>query len=425
MRIAIVTHSARIAGGVERYLDTVIPMLEAAGHEISILCEADAPSAARGISRAAGAAVWCVARLGAGRALEALRQWRPEIVYSHGLADVEIEAQALTLAPSIVFAHDYRALCVSGSKTFSFPGSTPCARRLSAGCVAHFYPRRCGGLSPLTMLADFRRAARRLAMLRSTHAVLVASEYVRAEFLRNGLSPEAVRCVGLPIVDRGGVPPTTSQVAGDAQRVSPVRLILAGRMEPLKGGQLLLDELPSIAAALGRPVVAIFAGDGRARPAWARRAEAIVRRHPNLHIEFTGWVDATALNSLFDSSDLLVMPSLWPEPFGMVGPEAGIRGLPTAAFAAGGIPEWLTDGLNGALARGPQSAASLADAVIRCLRDPIEHERLRRGAIEQAKRFNPQRHLDFVANVIGELPMPATVVHVEIPGHGATSLCSS
>jgi glycosyltransferase involved in cell wall biosynthesis len=424
MRIAIVTHSARLAGGVESYLDTAIPLLETVGHEISLLCEADAPSTARAISRAADAPLWCVAQLGARRALESLRQWRPELVYSHGLADEELEAQALTLAPSMVFAHDYRAICVSGSKTFSFPGSTPCVRRLGAGCVANFYPRRCGGLSPLTMLADFRGASRRLAILRSARAVLVASEFVRAEYLRNGLSPDAVHCVGLPIVDRGRVEPATS-IPADVQKASPLRLVFVGRMEALKGGQILLDALPSISAALARPVVATFAGDGRARFEWARRADVIVRGHPQLRIEFTGWLDAAALNSLFDSSDLLVLASLWPEPFGLVGPEAGIRGLPAAAFAIGGIPEWLTDGVNGALARGSQSAQSLADAVVRCLRDPVEHVRLRRGAIDQAKRFSPRRHLDSLARVIEEISTQATVVRVESPSCDSTSLFSS
>jgi glycosyltransferase involved in cell wall biosynthesis len=131
------------------------------------------------------------------------------------------------------------------------------------------------------------------------------------------------------------------------------------------------------------------------------------------------------LNSLFDSADLLVLPSLWPEPFGLVGPEAGIRGLPAAAFALGGIPEWLTDGVNGAIARGLQSASSLADAVVRCLRDPVEHGRLRRGAIEQAKRFSPQRHLNFLARIIEAISTQAAAVRVEIPSRDSTSLFSS
>jgi glycosyltransferase involved in cell wall biosynthesis len=141
-----------------------------------------------------------------------------------------------------------------------------------------------------------------------------------------------------------------------------LRLLFAGRMESLKGGTVLLDALPLVSSALSRPLVLTFAGDGSGRFGWARRADAIVRRHPAMRIEFTGWIEPAALAALFDSSDLLVVPSLWPEPFGLVGPEAGMRGLPAAAFAAGGIPEWLTDGVNGALAYGlPPAAADLAD----------------------------------------------------------------
>jgi glycosyltransferase involved in cell wall biosynthesis len=166
----------------------------------------------------------------------------------------------------------------------------------------------------------------------------------------------------------------------------------------------LLDALPLISSALSRALLVTFAGDGGARLEWTRRAAAIARNHPTLHVEFTGWIDSVALTSLFESSDLLVVPSLWPEPFGLVGPEAGSRGLPAAAFAVGGIPEWLTEGGNGALAHGvPPSPTDLANAVVRCLRDPLEHARLRRGAIELAKRFSPERHLDALTKVIDEI----------------------
>ena len=147
-----------------------------------------------------------------------------------------------------------------------------------------------------------------------------------------------------------------------------------------------------------------FAGDGGARLEWARRAEAIARSHPTLRVEFTGWVDSVALTSLFESSDLLVVPSLWPNPSASLDPRPGSRGLPAAAFAVGGIPEWLTEGGNGALALGvPPSPTDLANAVVRCLRDPLEHARLRRGAIELAKRFSPERHLDALTKVIDEI----------------------
>ncbi len=87
------------------------------------------------------------------------------------------------------------------------------------------------------------------------------------------------------------------------------------------------------------------------------------------------------------------MPSLWPEPFGLSGLEAGRFGLPTTAFAVGGIPEWLTDGVNGAIASlDGVRATSLAHAIERCL-DPNHHAQLRDGAREVAGRYTMERHL--------------------------------
>jgi glycosyltransferase involved in cell wall biosynthesis len=409
VRIAIVTISARIIGGVESYLDTVIPLLEAAEHEIAMLCDFDGPDGSPRISRSASVPVWLATADGAAHALDSLRQWRPDLIYTHGLSDTHIEARALEIAPAIAFAHDYRATCISVHKAFAFPTATPCARPLGAGCLGHFYPRRCGGLNPFAMLSDFRHAARRLELLRSLPAVLTASEYVRAECVRNGLTPAAVRCVGLPVIEREGSGAATPPTGAVSDK--PLRLLFAGRMEPLKGGHILLEALPSVHSALSRPLILTFAGDGRSRVEWARRADALVRRHPAVRVDFTGWLTPAVLRSLFDSSDLLVVPSLWPEPFGLVGPEAGMRGLPAAAFATGGIPEWLTDGTNGALAREiPPTPADLADAIVRCLRDPVDHARLRRGAVELARRFRPERHLRRLADVFEQVASQAPVI---------------
>ena len=114
-----------------------------------------------------------------------------------------------------------------------------------------------------------------------------------------------------------------------------------------------------------------------------------------IHGSFAGWLDSYDIEQLMLNSDLLVVPSTWPEPFGLVGPEAGLRGLPAAAFAVGGIPEWLSDGINGHLAPGDSpSAAGLARAIVDCVRDPAELARLKNGAQELSNRFNLDAHID-------------------------------
>ena len=79
-----------------------------------------------------------------------------------------------------------------------------------------------------------------------------------------------------------------------------------------------------------------------------------------------------------------------------------------AAFAVGGIPDWLHEGENGALAPGdPPTSAGLADAVARCL-DPAMYPSLRRGAYAAAQRHSLDAHLDRLEEVFrGVLDHPA------------------
>jgi glycosyltransferase involved in cell wall biosynthesis len=81
----------------------------------------------------------------------------------------------------------------------------------------------------------------------------------------------------------------------------------------------------------------------------------------------------------------------------------GLRGVPVAAFAVGGIPEWLTDGVNGHLAPGdPPTSAGLARAIAKCLESPLNYERLRRGALEMARQFTGGGHLAALSEIFAK-----------------------
>ena len=410
MRIAIVTSYSRKAGGAEGYLDRVIGELRAAGHHIALLAEFDAPADRAPIRVPADGPAWCATTLGWEAALKSLRDWRADIVFSQGLDDPAREAQAIEMAPAVFFAHAYRGCCISGAKSFAFPKLRPCSRRLGSACLFHFYPHRCGGLSPLTALSDFRRESQRLRLLRSYRAIVTASEYMRTEYLRNGFGPEAVTVIPYPAHSSDMAQPTrvsahqwaeadqsdgsaSSSAYGSAGGRGPYRLLFAGRMEPLKGAAMMLDSLPRLAASIERGIHLTLVGDGRERAKLEKQACHMQSDPERLRIRFAGWLDSMQLKQAFQQSDLLVVPSLWPEPFGLVGPEAGLESLPAAAFAVGGIPEWLLDGINGYLAPAdPPMPERLAQAIVKCLSDPETHARLRRGALQVAQRFTVKNH---------------------------------
>jgi glycosyltransferase involved in cell wall biosynthesis len=66
----------------------------------------------------------------------------------------------------------------------------------------------------------------------------------------------------------------------------------------------------------------------------------------------------------------------------------------------GGIPDWLSEGVNGYLAPGdPPTAAGLSEAIVKCLHDPSVYARLRIGAVHMARRFSMEAHLSALLEV--------------------------
>jgi glycosyltransferase involved in cell wall biosynthesis len=106
-----------------------------------------------------------------------------------------------------------------------------------------------------------------------------------------------------------------------------------------------------------------------------------------------------------------VAPSLWPEPFGLVGLEAGLQAIPAAAFAVGGIPDWLIPGITGELAPGdPPTIEGLSCAIVRALRNREHYERLSLGAWKIARQFTVDRHLDVLEPILANRPSSRVAV---------------
>ena len=172
-------------------------------------------------------------------------------------------------------------------------------------------------------------------------------------------------------------------------------MLFLGRMTDLKGPSLLLDAVTRAARSLGRRVSLVMAGEGPLKD--ALRAKAA--QSAGVEARFPGWVDAAARSALLARAQMLAVPSVWPEPFGLVGLEAAVCGVPSVAFDVGGIGEWLTDAVNGRLIP-PADTPAMADAIAALLRDPAQRTRLAEGARAVAARFSPEAHLSQLETVL-------------------------
>ncbi len=401
MRIAIVSRNARRIGGVESYLAVVARELTAAGHDLALLHEVDVPVDRPPAMSVDSVPRWCVADLGAEQAVDSLRRWAPDVIYAHGIVDVALEHATLSIAPVVFHAHGYHGTCISGGKMFQSPRPRPCQRRFGAACLALYYPRRCGGWHPRTMWREYRRQRRRQQFLEGCTTIVTASRHLAAEYA-NHIASLRIVVLPLPIGDISDHGPAAPQKTGASLR-DEWRLLFLGRMDRFKGGHMFLHALPTVAAAARRPIRVTFAGDGPEVGRLSSRARELEAATAGLTIGFVGWVGAEAREDLFKSSDLLVVPSVLPEPFGLVGLEAARYGIPAAAFAVGGIPEWLDSGVSGRLAPGdPPTVGGLATAIVDCLRDPETYRRLSAGAFAAAARSTRAGHARELCDILSK-----------------------
>jgi glycosyltransferase involved in cell wall biosynthesis len=240
------------------------------------------------------------------------------------------------------------------------------------------------------MWRRYRTERTRQQQLAGYRALLVASRHMLNEYSCHGVSSDRLHLAPLFPPDSG------PDEAPPVERPSSGRILFVGRLTDLKGGRFLVPALARAAQQLDIGLTLDVAGDGADRP----NLEQLARR-VGVPVAFHGWVTPARREQLMRQSDLLAVPSVWPEPFGLVGLEAGCVGLPSVAFAVGGIPDWLIAGESGELAPGdPPTVDGLADAVVRALADVQHLSRLRRGAWEMSRRFTLKAHLDILEPVL-------------------------
>jgi glycosyltransferase involved in cell wall biosynthesis len=384
LRILIVNDYRGFVGGVESYLERLLPALRKRAHRVAFFYRTEASAGSCAVDGDGGFdAVWR-AREFDSTLLEELSAWDPDIVYINEPPSVEWHSALLDRFPVAMFAHCYYGTCVSGRKMHALPHPVACDRRCGPACLALYYPRRCGGLSPLTLIKSYRTERARQMLMHQHRAILVASDHMRADYIRHDVSPDRVHVVPLPqtAVTPDSAPPTP--------RIANGRLLFLGRLTDLKGADYLLRALVHAERALGKALRLTIAGTG---PEESQIRALAGRLH--LNVDFKGWLDREACVRELQQTDLLAVPSLWPEPFGLVGIEAGALGIPSVAYATGGIKEWLHPGISGELAESdPPTPEGLAGAIVRALSDSGHYQDLCRGAWEASQRFTMKAHLD-------------------------------
>ncbi|MDP9794080.1 glycosyltransferase involved in cell wall biosynthesis/O-antigen/teichoic acid export membrane protein [Catenuloplanes nepalensis] len=166
-----------------------------------------------------------------------------------------------------------------------------------------------------------------------------------------------------------------------------VCVVFAGRLVPSKGPQVLIEAVPRLLEIVPGARVTVC-GDGPLLPLLRRRIEELGIGHA---VELTGWLDPAQVAARIAAADVVVVPSVWPEGFGLTCLEALAAGRAVVASDVGALGELITPGRTGLLVP-PGDPDALAGAAGLLLGNAPLRERLGGAGQARSRDFDMDTH---------------------------------
>jgi glycosyltransferase involved in cell wall biosynthesis len=281
-----------------------------------------------------------------------IEQETPDVISTSNLSCLSIDIWRLANNAGVPIVHTVRDYYLMCPNALMYTHGKACTRQCGV-CSVYAIPKRT-------------------ASSRVSVAVGV-SRFALQKHLESGYFPQAEHTAVIhncaEPFEGSGPPPRTRRYEG-----GPVRLGVLGRVSPDKGLELLLEQL--LADDTLQWTLAV-GGTGD-----ANYLRSIKAKYDDPRVEYLGYVKSSEFYGMID---VLVVPSIWNEPFGRVTVEAYSHGVPVVAADTGGLPEVVEPRTNLVfeMARPGTIIGKLHEAVA-LLNDPRVHERLR----DYAAHFN-------------------------------------
>lgn len=278
--------------------------------------------------------------------------------------------------PSVITINSHWLTCPTGYmlKAYNDVCNGECSYLRAVNCYLqspNFYEKILGPL-----YAPIQMRERRIAV-RSVGAVVCISQNIKSYVDR--LFNNKVIYVIPNIVD--------VYKYGNKKEIGKLRsnILFVGTLGKFKGCEYVIKAMSGILKEFPDCILRII-GDGE-------RYEEFIELSKELgvhqNIIFEGFIQAEKMLDYYNSTDIVVFPSVVPETFGRVAAEAMAAGKPVIASNVGGIPEIVEHEETGILVE-PKNPKQIADAVKYLLENPdVAREMGKRGKELVKKRYSP------------------------------------
>jgi len=341
-----------------------------------------------------------------------VKKYHLEILHAHNKQSLvgTILAGWLTGVPVVVSLRDWMVLCRYGMCLNEFD-SRPhgCDLRSYRRCVRDYLDLYMPDVGTwrrtlVYVTAAYHRldTALKQAMLRRASAIIALSDKMRQIYISRGMDARRMLTIYNPL------PPIHPPQTVQGSQKDHYQILYAGKLSWGKGPHLLIEALPAIRTALtDRPVRLTLAGQG---PLRAHLEQRVTELELGEQVTFVGQLSHDQLRRLYAEADVVVVPSVWQEPFGRVALESLMCGTPVVASSRGGLREIVEDGVTGFVVEPRPDA--IGDAVIRVLQDPGMRVRVQDSLPALKVKFGsdvPKTHLDLYTMLLaGQFPEPSS-----------------
>jgi glycosyltransferase involved in cell wall biosynthesis len=342
-RVLVVHNHYLQTGGEDQVFRAEAELLRRRGHAVREYTEDNAAVVAAFKPLAAMETVWSARS--ARKLRRVVRDFRPDVVHFHNTFPLISPAAYYACQSASVAVvqtlHNYRLGCPKATLYRDGHACEDClGKRIAWPGAVHGCYR---GSRAASAVIGVMTASHHLIGTWRTRVdrYIALSEFQRSKLIAAGLPPARIAVKG------NFVDPDPAQ----SDRHLPY-IAYAGRLIPEKGVHTLLEAWARLEGAMPLKIV----GDGALASSVAEAVRTVAG------VNWLGTRPASDVHELFGNAAAVVVPSEWPEPFGLVTIEAFAKGTPVIAARAGALSEIVDHGRTGLLFR-PGAPDELAECV--------------------------------------------------------------